>query len=145
MVIHFDYPFPSYNWWLKKAKSDTFSRSHRPASGKQMPSQYQKAVRDLQISLVAIMRTHHPVPPKFQFPISIAFVWHMPNLRSDLDNIAFNRKYILDTLVNENWLPNDNPRHINGLQDSFVLDRDLVTPCCKITLPVPRYYAGKTQ
>ncbi len=142
MVINFEYPFPSYNWWLKKAKSDTFSRS-RNSSGGRMPSKYQQAVRDLQITLTALLRNRCPTPPDFNFPIAIAFVWHMPNMRSDLDNIAFNRKYIIDTLVKEEWLPNDNPLHINGLKDRFVLERGLEIPRCQITLPTVRNHARK--
>ena len=57
--------------------------------------------------------------PRFNYPVKISFHWVEENKRRDYDNIAFAKKFILDTLVEEGKLKDDNRRCVNGFDDSF--------------------------
>ena len=57
--------------------------------------------------------------PRFDYPVTIHFHWVEGNKRRDLDNIAFAKKFILDTLVSEGKLKDDNRRCVTGFIDTF--------------------------
>ena len=59
---------------------------------------------------------------KFNTPCKIRFIWHVKNKRRDLDNIAFSKKFILDSMVKAKAIPNDNLTHIIAFEDTYVLD-----------------------
>lgn len=52
-------------------------------------------------------------------PVIIHFQWVEPNKKRDLDNIAFGKKFILDSLVEQGILENDDHTHVRGFTDSF--------------------------
>jgi Holliday junction resolvase RusA-like endonuclease len=55
----------------------------------------------------------------------MAYVWHEPNKRRDLDNISsFGRKVIQDALVNSGVLENDGWQNIRGFNDEFKVSKD---------------------
>ena len=55
--------------------------------------------------------------PRFEGPVVVTFDWYEPNLRRDLDNVAgTGQKWVLDGLVAAGVLPDDNMRHVVGLQ-----------------------------
>ncbi len=60
--------------------------------------------------------------------------WVEPNLRRDSDNVAFAKKFILDSLVKEGVIPNDNRKYINGLVDTFEVDKE--NPRVEVTLEI---------
>lgn len=58
-----------------------------------------------------------------EHPVKISFRWIEGDLKRDLDNIAFSKKFILDALVKRNILPNDNRKWVKGFTDSFVVTK----------------------
>lgn len=50
--------------------------------------------------------------PKIVKPVRIQFVWVEANARRDLDNIAFGKKFILDTLVRRGVLKDDGQKYV---------------------------------
>lgn len=57
--------------------------------------------------------------PQLSNPVVISFRWIEPNMRRDVDNIAFAHKFILDGLVSAGVLKSDSRKHVIGLQDEF--------------------------
>lgn len=57
--------------------------------------------------------------PTFTNPVKIHFHWVEGNKRRDYDNIAFAKKFILDTLVKRGKLKDDNRKCVIGFTDSF--------------------------
>ncbi len=57
--------------------------------------------------------------PKFEKPIKIHFHWIESNKRRDLDNVAFAKKFILDSMVKCGKMQNDNRNYVQGFWDSF--------------------------
>lgn len=57
--------------------------------------------------------------PIFDKPIRIHFHWIEENKRRDYDNIAFAKKFILDSLQKNGKLPNDNRKWVKGFSDDF--------------------------
>lgn len=62
--------------------------------------------------------------PEFKNPVSIKFKWIEGNRKRDLDNIAFGKKFILDTLVKQGKLKNDTPRYVTSFTDTFGYEKD---------------------
>lgn len=59
--------------------------------------------------------------PKIEKPVKIHFHWIEANRRRDYDNIAFGKKFILDTLVKLGKLKDDNRKYVVGFSDTFEL------------------------
>lgn len=57
--------------------------------------------------------------PTFEKRVSIDFLWVEVNRRRDPDNIAFAKKFILDSLVESGKLKNDTQQYIKGFSDRF--------------------------
>jgi Holliday junction resolvase RusA-like endonuclease len=57
--------------------------------------------------------------PTFEKPIKIKFLWIEGNKKRDLDNIAFGKKFILDTMVKCGKLKNDNRKNVYAFTDNF--------------------------
>ena len=57
--------------------------------------------------------------PKIENPIKIHFIWVEGNKRRDLDNVAFAKKFIIDSLVKLGRLKDDNRNCVVGFSDSF--------------------------
>ena len=55
-------------------------------------------------------------------PVTMHYLWVEPNMKRDLDNIAFARKYIQDALVKLGALANDGWSYISGFSDDFSVD-----------------------
>ena len=62
--------------------------------------------------------------PEYKKPIKIHFYWVEENKRRDLDNIAFAKKFILDSLVKAGKLKDDNRRCVTGFTDSFEYSKE---------------------
>lgn len=59
------------------------------------------------------------------YPFNIDFIWYVPNLKKDPDNIAATgRKFILDGLVKAGVLKGDGMKYIKGFSDRFEVDRE---------------------
>ena len=48
--------------------------------------------------------------------------WHESDMRRDVDNIVFAKKFILDALQLAGIIPNDNRKHVAGVYDEIVDD-----------------------
>lgn len=57
--------------------------------------------------------------PVFHNPVHINFIWVEANKKRDYDNIAFGKKFILDTLVKLGKLKDDNRKCVVGFTDNF--------------------------
>lgn len=57
--------------------------------------------------------------PRFENPVRIHFHWIEGNKRRDFDNIAFAKKFILDSLVKAGKLKDDNRKCVTAFTDTF--------------------------
>ena len=57
--------------------------------------------------------------PHFEKRIRIDFYWIEENYRRDADNLAFNKKFILDAMVKMGILTNDNRKYVGAFADYF--------------------------
>ena len=62
--------------------------------------------------------------PKFDKPIKINFIWVESNKKRDYDNIAFAKKFILDTMVKMGKLKDDNRNYVYAFTDTFKYDKE---------------------
>lgn len=60
----------------------------------------------------------------FSSPVYMTYNWYVENKKKDKDNIAFAKKFIQDSLVESNILPNDGWNDIVGFQDNFYIDKE---------------------
>lgn len=51
------------------------------------------------------------------------FIWVEPNMRRDLDNIAFAKKFVFDALQKMGVIKNDNWSGVTGFSDTFRLNK----------------------
>ncbi len=61
---------------------------------------------------------------KIEFPANIHIKWYRENKRSDPDNIAFAKKFILDGFMKAGLLDNDNWENIRSFEDYFYVDKE---------------------
>lgn len=64
--------------------------------------------------------------------IFLKFDWYEKNQKRDLDNIAFNKKFILDSFVKCGTIPNDGWNNIAGFTDRFYIDKQ--NPRVEVTI-----------
>ena len=69
--------------------------------------------------------------PVITKPITISFEWQEANMKRDPDNVAFNKKPILDTMVRLGKIRNDNMKVVKGFKDDFTVGKDY-----KVTLTI---------
>lgn len=60
----------------------------------------------------------------FDGEVFIEFLWVEQNRKRDLDNIAFAKKFILDSLTRTGVLKTDNWQTVTGFADFFEIDKD---------------------
>lgn len=56
--------------------------------------------------------------------VFISYIWYEANMKRDLDNIAFAKKFIQDALVQSEVLKNDGWKNIAGFKDNFYIDKE---------------------
>ena len=61
---------------------------------------------------------------RYNSKVHITFKWYEENKKRDIDNIAFAKKFILDTLVDYEVLQGDSWKYIAGFTDEFYTDKD---------------------
>lgn len=57
--------------------------------------------------------------PKWDNPIKIHFHWVEGTKKRDIDNVAFAKKFILDSMVKNGKLTDDNRRYVTAFTDTF--------------------------
>ena len=60
---------------------------------------------------------------KIAIPSKLRFIWHVKDKRTDLDNIAFGKKFILDGFVKAGLIVDDSLKYIYGFVDEIVIDK----------------------
>lgn len=68
-------------------------------------------------------------------PVMISFEWHESDKRRDLDNIFSAKKFILDAMQRAGIIVNDNRKHVRGLHDTIVDDKEDYVRVIIHTLP----------
>lgn len=61
---------------------------------------------------------------QFSFPCKLKFTWYDKNKKKDPDNIAFQKKFILDGMIQAGFVENDGWKQIKGFSDEFFIDKD---------------------
>ena len=70
--------------------------------------------------------------PRVDVPVRVIMTWYEPNRRTDPDNIAAAKKFILDGLQLAGVLKNDGWNEVLGFIDNFEVDKK--NPGVEITL-----------
>lgn len=68
------------------------------------------------------MNNELQVPRKF--PVTVNILWVEKDKRRDVDNIQFGAKFILDSLVNLNILPDDSRQFVCGINNTVITDKN---------------------
>lgn len=75
-------------------------------------------------------KTHEKVlealqdPPRFTTPVHVCFKWYRPNRRTDKDNVAFAKKFILDALQIAGVIENDKWAMCTPYDGGFYIDKE---------------------
>lgn len=65
------------------------------------------------------------LPPVSRYPVRVGFTWYTHDLRKDVDNVAFAKKFILDGLVLAGVLEGDGRKYVAGFAgEKFLVDRE---------------------
>ena len=104
--VEIPYKFPSLNEYVNECRKNKFA-------GAKMKKQIQE---DISWFITRL--------PVFDNPVIINFTWVEGNKRRDLDNIAFAKKFILDTLVDWGKLRDDNRKIVTAFRDNFAYGDD---------------------
>ena len=99
------YKFPSLNQYVNECRKNRFAGA--------------KMKKDIQYDISFFIARL----PKFEKPVKIEFVWYEENKRRDLDNVAFAKKFILDSLVENGKLKDDNRRFVTAFSDDFKYEK----------------------
>lgn len=57
--------------------------------------------------------------PHIDRPVILHFKWYEKNRKRDVDNVAFAKKFIIDTLVKTKKLTDDSSKYVIGFTDRF--------------------------
>jgi hypothetical protein len=107
MELILNIPFTTLNEYIKAERSN----KHKAAS-----------LKKRQTESVAYLAKHF----KFKVPkgvYDIIFTWYKPDNRTDHDNIAFCKKFVLDGLVMSGAIESDSPKFIGNFHDVFIVDK----------------------
>lgn len=56
---------------------------------------------------------------RFDFPCRLLFLWVVKDARTDPDNIAFQKKFVLDGMQEAGFLKRDSLKYVLGFADDF--------------------------
>lgn len=105
LTIVIEGEFPTLNQYTDA------ERTHRQIAAKM------KAEQTLVVSYATL-----GVLPITEYPVKVVFHWYRLNQKSDPDNIAFAKKFILDGLQVSKVLKGDGWKQISGFEDHFYND-----------------------
>jgi Holliday junction resolvase RusA-like endonuclease len=72
----------------------------------------------------ALIMLYIPKWPRYEKKVFIEYRWYEADKKRDPDNVAFAKKFILDSLVKKGVLKNDGWANIAGYKDEFYIDKD---------------------
>ena len=101
MIVKIDMKLPSANEYIDVCRTNKYKAA--------------QFKRDVENQIALFLKRL----PRFEQPIRIRFHWIEENKRRDLDNIAFAKKFILDTLVKLGKLKDDNRKCVTMFTDTF--------------------------
>ena len=85
-------------------------------------AEYKRRVEESIIWYIKAARAHgmlHPTSARIVLHIE----WHESDMRRDVDNIVFAKKFILDALQKAGIIPDDNRKHVAGVFDEIIDDK----------------------
>lgn len=100
-ICEIDMKLPSLNDYVRACRANRFQGS--------------KMKKDLESQIGYYIATL----PRFDTPVKIHFHWIEGTRRRDYDNVAFAKKFILDSMVKAGKLADDNRKCVTGFTDSF--------------------------
>lgn len=71
--------------------------------------------------------------PRFDEPVDVVFTWHRPDRRTDKDNVAFAKKFILDALQKAGVIENDKWAMCTPYDGGFFIDKENPRTVVEIT------------
>jgi len=95
------------------------NRASKRAGAEMKLIQEFKIMQCIDVQLLHTEKKFKPIQKVF-----ITFRWVEPNMKRDLDNIAFAKKFILDALVKRGILAGDGWKVIKGFNDDFAVSKD---------------------
>lgn len=118
MTITLNIPFTTLNEYINAERSN----KHLAAKIKRVQTAYVCG---------EVMRLHTGV--KLNGLFDVIFHWYKPNNKTDHDNIAFCKKFVLDGLKMAKLIPDDSPKYIRNFIDDFGIgEMDYIY--CKVEL-----------
>ena len=58
-----------------------------------------------------------------EFPIKLRFTWYVKDRKTDLDNIVWAKKGVLDGMIKAGIIPDDSMKYIIGFEDNIIIDK----------------------
>lgn len=58
------------------------------------------------------------------YPVTVHFNWYRKNQLTDVDNVRFAAKFILDGMQQAKLLKNDSMKYVCGLSDGYYVDKE---------------------
>lgn len=98
---------PTLNQYISAERSSKFSAS----------SMKRKVEEMIALSIMA------QKVPRFTRPVQVTFTWYRGDRRTDKDNVAFAKKFILDAMQTAGVIQNDSWKMVTPLDISFRTDR----------------------
>ena len=80
------------------------------------------SIKKIETERVYICCKNQKVKSIKDYPVFVIFTWYSKNLKMDIDNVAFAKKFILDGLVKAKVLTNDSRKFVSGFTDYFEID-----------------------
>lgn len=102
------------NDWTELCKRDRYESTSRYSPS----SKYKRETEDMIAWCIKAARVK-PVEGK----VFIHITWIEPNMKRDLDNIDFAKKFIFDAMQKAGVIPNDNWRYIAGFDSKFRVNK----------------------
>ena len=99
--LEIPYKFPSFNEYVNECRKNRFAGA--------------KMKRQIQDNIMWFVKRL----PKFEKPVKIHFHWIEGNNKRDYDNVAYAKKFILDSLVECGKLADDNRKIVTAFTDTF--------------------------
>lgn len=100
ITIEIPFRLPSLNEYINKCRNNRFGGA--------------KYKKDIEARIM-----EHLPDIKIDKPVFISFHWYEQSRRRDKDNVAFAKKFLMDSMQKSGMLPNDNNQYILGFNDRF--------------------------
>lgn len=79
--------------------------------------------RDAHAKVFAALAPQVPLP-HFDEPVDVIFTWYRPDRRTDKDNVAFAKKFILDALQKAGVIENDKWAMCSPYDGGYSIDKE---------------------